>query len=179
MNKKGFTLIELLVVIVIMGVVGTSSMIMFNNIDDDTAEVDRENTYKTIQRSAILYLDLNDDWLQQFKDKKEMFIEMSELMGTNYVSSSLEDPVTNEEIPSNYIVKLYISKDRHGREYMDSCILDKDKLKSSKEESACVVDSEGKSGKYCCAACVPKAEATANIDGTVSSSQCIIENASE
>ena len=176
MNKKGFTLIELLIVIVIMGVVGTSSMIMFNNIDDDTAEVDRENTYKTIQRSAILYLDLNDDWLKQFKDKKEMFIEMSELMGTNYVSSSLEDPVTNEEIPSNYIVKLYISKDRHGREYMDSCILDKDKLKSSKDQGgACVVDEPE---KYCCAACVPKAGATANIDGTVSSSQCIIENAS-
>ena len=67
---------------------------------------------------------------------------------------------------------------------MDSCILDKDKLKSSEEqESACVADSEGKNdeetGKYCCAACVPKAGATANIDGTVSSSQCIIENASE
>ena len=34
MNKKGFTLIELLMVIVIMAIVGTSSMIMFNNIDD-------------------------------------------------------------------------------------------------------------------------------------------------
>ncbi len=177
MNKKGFTLIELLMVIVIMAIVGTSSMIMFNNIDDDTAEVDRENMYKTIQRGAMLYLDLNDDWLNQFKDKREMFIEMSELMGTNYVSSTLEDPISKDPIPSNYIVKLFISTDRRGNEYMDSCVLDKNILNDpSNSTSACVVNSEGIESDYCCAACTPREGAPIKKDGTIDTSYCIFDN---
>ena len=176
MNKRGFTLIELLLVIVIMSIVGTSSMIMFGNIDDETSAHDRENTYKSIQRGAMLYLDLNDDWLKQFRDKKEMYIEMSELMGNNYVSSTLEDPVSKDEIPSNYIVKLYIAKDRNGNEYMDSCVLDKSILNdSTSSKSACVVDSDGKSNDYCCAACTPKLNATKNKNGTVNPEDCLFD----
>ena len=177
MNKKGFTLMELLLVIVIMSIVGTSSMIMFDSIDDDTSAEDRKNTYKSIQRGAMLYLDLNDDWLKQFRDKKEIFIEMSELMGNNYVSSTLEDPVSKDEIPSNYIVKLYIAKDRSGNEYMDSCVLDKNILNnSSTSNSACIVDSDGKSNDYCCAACIPKSNATKNKNGTVNPEDCLSNN---
>ena len=58
--KKGFTLMELLVVIVIVAVISVSSVLAFGNIDDSTAVKDRMNIYKDIQRSAILYVDLNN-----------------------------------------------------------------------------------------------------------------------
>lgn len=172
MKKNGFTLLELLTVIVIMGIVTTSSLIMFGNVDEDTQKEDRANVYKSIQRSAMLYLDLNDDWLGQFKDKKELFIEISELMNTNYVGTSLEDPVTKEEIPGNYLIKLFVAKDKYGNDYMKSCVLDKSKMSNedvniTEENTACVADSNGEFNIYCCAACDVGEKAKASIDGTI------------
>ena len=60
MNKKGFTLMELLVVIVIVAVVSVGATISFGTVDDNTAIKERINQFKEIQRSANLYLDLND-----------------------------------------------------------------------------------------------------------------------
>ena len=97
--KKGFTLVELLIVVVLMAVISTSSIIAFDNIDNDTDATDRINMFKNIQRSASLYIDLNDDWLNQFMTNQEIFISLGELKNTNYVNFDLEDPVSHEEVP--------------------------------------------------------------------------------
>lgn len=126
--KNGFTLLELLFVIVIVAVISISSVIVFANIDDDTSIKDRANTYMDIQRGAILYIDLNDYWLAQFKENGNIKIELSELKNSNYVDINVEDPVTNKEIPSNYMVQIYTAKDDYDNEYIDTCILDKKEL---------------------------------------------------
>lgn len=128
--KKGFTLMELLVVIVIVSVISVSSVLAFGNIDDSTAIKDRINVYKNIQRSAKLYVDLNNSWLNQFRAKGFMYIGIMELKNSNYVDIEVEDPVTGEEIPSNYIIKIYTAKDSDNMEYIDTCIIDKIELNS-------------------------------------------------
>lgn len=149
--KKGFTLVELLIVVVLMAVISTSSIIAFDNIDNDTNETDKVNMYKNVQRSATLYVDLNDDWLNQFMTNKEIFISIGELKNTNYINPELEDPVYHEDIPSNYLVKLYMSKDEQNNEYIDSCVLDSTKLNT---KNACVANSDGEEDIACCANCV-------------------------
>ena len=131
MNKKGFTLIELLFVIVIVALISISSVLVFGNIDDDTSVKDRQNIYKDIQRGAILYIDLNDSWLTQFKQNGEIMLELAELKNSNYVDIDVQDPVTNREIPSNYMVKIYSAQDQYGNKFVDTCILNKTELLKS------------------------------------------------
>ena len=126
--KKGFTLMELLFVIVIVAVISISSVVVFGNIDDSTAIKDRINTYMDIQRGAVLYIDLNDYWLAQFKENKQIKIELSELKNSNYIDINIQDPVTSKEIPSNYMVQIYTAKDAYQNEYIDTCIVSKKEL---------------------------------------------------
>lgn len=132
MNKNGFTLMELLFVIVIVALISISSVIVFGNIDDETSSKDRINIYKDIQKSALLYIDLNDSWLYQFKANGEIKIELSELKNSNYISFDVTDPVTNKEIPSNYMVQIYTAYPEHDTghktPYIDTCIVNKNEL---------------------------------------------------
>lgn len=159
--KSGFTLMELLFVIVIVSVISISSVVVFGNIDDSTAQKDRVNTYTDIQRAAVLYIDLNDYWLAQFKENKEIKIELSELKTSNYIDIDVQDPVSNTEIPSNYMVQIYTATDPYGNEYIDTCIVSKPELlaarcnpssssynKAECEIKACVADSKGKKEIY-------------------------------
>ena len=124
--KKGFTLIELLIVVVIIAVVTVGATISFSNVNRDTAKENLKDNYVAIQRAASMYIDLNDSWLTQFANRREIFVRLSELKNTNYISKELMDPVKNEEIPSNYTVKLYIASQNGAKEkeYVDSCIVD-------------------------------------------------------
>ena len=162
MNKKGFTLMELLFVIVIVAVISISSVIVFGNIDDETALKDRANIYMDIQKSALLYIDLNDAWLNQFKSNGEIKIELSELKQANYISFDVTDPVTNKEIPSNYMVQIYTAEDDYYHKYIDTCIVNKTVLLDSicnkhstdyNEEKcktkSCVANNKGEKNNCC------------------------------
>lgn len=159
--KKGFTLMELLFVVVIVSVISISSVVVFGNIDDSTAIKDRMNTYVDIQRGAVLYIDLNDYWLAQFKENKEIKIELSELKNSNYIDIDIQDPVTNKEIPSNYMVQIYTAEDPYGNEYIDTCIVSKTELLDARcnpssssynkvqcQIKACVADNKGERKIY-------------------------------
>ena len=84
--KKGFTLIELLIVIVIIAVVTVGATISFSNVNRDTAKENLKDNYVAIQRAASMYIDLNDSWLTQFANRREIFVRLSELKNTNYIS---------------------------------------------------------------------------------------------
>ena len=143
MNKKGFTLMELLVVILIIGVVGVASTISFSSVDDQTAQTERANMYKDIQRSASLYLDLHSSDLQEFTKSGKVYIKLYKLMEENYISASTEDPVTGDKIDHTYSVVLYVNKEGEN-EYVDSCVVTYD--------LQCVAGADGKSNT-CSAEC--------------------------
>lgn len=159
--KKGFTLMELLFVIVIVSVISISSVVVFGNIDDSTAAKDRINTYMDIQRGAVLYIDLNDHWLEQFKENGEIKIELSELKNSNYIDIDIQDPVTNREIPSNYMVQIYTAEDADNNQYVDTCIVSKTELLTARcnpssssynkiqcQIKSCIADSKGERKIY-------------------------------
>ena len=135
-NRKGFTLMELLVVIVIVAVVGVGASISFNNINDSTAQVELENKYMEIQRAATLYLDLHNSSLDTFIENKEMYMKLYVLKELNYIND-MENPVTGDDISSDYFVKTYIPSD--GKK-VDTCILSIDLVGTE----TCIANSKGK-----------------------------------
>lgn len=123
--KKGFSLMELLVVMAIVSVISVSSGIMFGNINDDSAETDRMNIYKDMQRAALLHLDLNNAALSQFRNAEfngTFTVGLETLMNHNYVDIELIDPVTNERFP-NYYVIVYTETDHKGDPFINTCIV--------------------------------------------------------
>jgi len=150
--KKGFTLMELLVVIVIVGVVSVSSIISFANIKDSTAESERKNMYLEIQRAAQLYLDFNEDALNQLVENGYTSVSVGTLAESNYVNSDLYDPVTNESIiRKGYFVGLYI--DNIASNGVSGQIVNTF-IYVPGNPNECIADSygkslKGKSGQYC------------------------------
>lgn len=168
MNKRGFTLLEILTVLVIISVVGTSSMLIFGNIDEETSQKDSENIYKDIQRAGTLYVELNDRILENYVSKGEMYISLSELVTTNFFTGGTEvsmentdefgnkvtsteikiyDPYTNQEIDKTSRVKIYVAEKtlESGKKfrYQNSCIV-KPYYEGDVEKYECVANSEGK-----------------------------------
>ena len=140
--KKGFTLIELMFVIVIIAVISATAIVSFSQIDNDTTKKELEDKYKTIQRSASLYVDLNDTWLEQFADRGEIFIKLEELKNSNYISQDLKNRLTGEEIDTSYSVKLFIDEE-NGHEFVNSCIVNI-KTVDGNEQVEYIANSEGK-----------------------------------
>ncbi len=142
MNKKGFTLIELMAVLIIISVVSVSSIITFGQINKDTSKNELKNTYKEIQKSAVLYLDLNDVWLKSFTSEKNINIKLVELKNWNYISEDIKDSVNNKEISDDYIVKIYVAGGEKNI-YTNTCIY-KNKTINNVQKSICVADENGK-----------------------------------
>lgn len=143
-NKKdGFTLIELLIVVTLVAVISAGSAIVFEQSTASTYESDLENTYKQIQRAATLYMDLNDSWIATFQEDKEATIRVSELKNTNYISSKLKNPVTKEDIPNNYLIKIYLES-QDSKEYLNTCIIE-----YSGSTLKCISNNEGKACQCC------------------------------
>lgn len=142
MNKRGFTLIELMAVLIIISVVSVSSIITFGAINKDTSKNELANTYKEIQRSAVLYLDLNDVWLKSFVSEKSIDIKLFELKNWNYISEDIVDSVNNTEISDNYIIKIYVAGTGKNV-YTNTCIFENKKV-NGVQKSVCVADENGK-----------------------------------
>lgn len=148
MNKKGFTLIELMVVIMILAIVSASSVVIFDNTDKNTADSELRATYTGLQRDAILFMDLTDSWRTQLNSNGYIFIKLNELENQNFVEAGITDPTNYDEIPRDYVVKIYIDeKTINGEEKtrLDSCVLD---LKNE-NNPRCVANSDG----YPCNCC--------------------------
>lgn len=140
MNKKGFTLIELLFVIVIVSIITVSSIVIFNQTSEVSAEEKRKNAYLDIQRAAKLYMDLNESWVKQFNERDRVHIAIGELESKNYVSTSLGEMYSEEKIPSYYLVKVYVTN--NGKGFVDTCIIDTNDNDGNSNER-CIADSDG------------------------------------
>lgn len=137
--KKGFTLIELLAVLAIMAIAGAASIALFSSGDDITDKNELENTYIEIQNAAVVFVDLNNAWLNSFTFSNEIYVKLAEMQGTNIVSRNLINPVTKEGFPSDLLVKIFKTS-LNGKEYVDTCI-----VYNENGHTNCIADSRGKS----------------------------------
>ena len=148
MNKHGFTLMELLVVVAIVAVVGVASSIAFTNIQSGTEEEELKNKYVEIQRAANLYLDLHNSDIEWFLEDNIIYYKIGDLKAENYIGSDLSNPVTGENIDSNYFVKIYVSGNLEDeKQLVSSCIIDR-----NIDGDICIADNLGNSGEdvVCC-----------------------------
>ncbi len=148
MNKKGFTLIELMVVIAILAVVSASTIVIFDNTDKNTADSELRATYTGIQRDAILFMDLTDSWREQLNSNGYIYVKLNELENQNFVEAGITDPTNYDEIPRDYVIKIYIDEkvmDGVNKSRLDSCVLDL----SNEYSPKCIANSEG----YHCNCC--------------------------
>lgn len=141
--KNGFTLVELLIVIVITVTVSAGSAMLFGKSNSDTNEEDLRGRYREIQRSAIIYTDLNDNYRKTLNESKEVYVKLGELQSSNFVDKNFSNTVTKEAFPKNYIVKIYIASSGDN-EYLDSCV-----LRYSNGQEICIANSRG----YSCGCC--------------------------
>ncbi len=141
--KNGFTLVELLIVIVITVTVSAGSAMLFGKSNSDTNEEDLRGRYREIQRSAIIYTDLNDNYRKTLNESKEVYVKLGELQSSNFVDKNFSNTVTKEAFPKNYIVKIYVASSGDN-EYLDSCV-----LRYSNGQEICIANSRG----YSCGCC--------------------------
>ena len=141
--KNGFTLMELLVVIVLTAMISAGSAMIFSKSNSDTNEEDLRGKYREMQRSANIYVDLNDSWRNSLNEDRKISIKLGELQASNYVDKNFKNSVTNEAFPSSYIIKLYIAS-AGDNEYLDSCV-----VRYSNGQEVCIANSKG----YPCECC--------------------------
>lgn len=164
--KNGFTLMELLVVIVIVSVISVGSVLAFGNIDDSTAIKDRKNIYKDIQRSAILYVDLDNTILNDFREIGQTHVKLISLIDAGYIKEDIEDPVTGDPISKDYWIKIYIAHDKigvNGNEYIDTCILDNIEINTvycNNDKRKCCNEDDKNNGRENCQEIVYKDDGT-------------------
>lgn len=144
MNKKGFTLLELLAVIAVIALLGGVTISMFSASTDTSSEEDLANKFKEIQEAAIVYVDLNDSWLSSFTNGNEIYVRLGELQNTNYISSGIKNPLTGEDFPSDYLIKIYKVNPTGDNSYVNSCIISK-----VGSNTRCIANSDG----YACECC--------------------------
>ena len=97
--KNGFTLMEVLLVITIASIVGVSSVVMYETTTNVTKEEKLKNTYVDIQKAASLYMDIDSNALESFRENKYLNVPLSTLESNNYVEDELKNPVDNSDIP--------------------------------------------------------------------------------
>lgn len=124
--KNGFTLIELLCVVAIVAVASVASAIVFSQVNKSTNAQSLEDLYKQIQTSAIMYMDLNDSWLDTFNEKQVLYVKLGELMSRNYVPIKSRNPITKELLSDTLVVKIFLKgkSDTMNTGYVTSCIIE-------------------------------------------------------
>lgn len=135
--KNGFTLMEVLLVITIASIVGVSSVVMYETTTNVTKEEKLKNTYIDIQDAAKLYMDIDSNALNSFRENKYLNVPISTLESNNYIDSDLKNPIDNNKIPNDYVVRIYIAS-KDSKEYLNSCI-----IKRNGSNPICISNSEG------------------------------------
>ncbi len=135
--KNGFTLMEVLLVITIASIVGVSSVVMYETTTNVTKEEKLKSTYVDIQKAASLYMDIDSNALESFRENKYLNVPLSTLESNNYVEDELKNPVDNSDIPSDYVVRMYIAS-YNSKNYLDSCI-----IKRNGAKPICISNSKG------------------------------------
>lgn len=135
--KNGFTLMEVLLVITIASIVGVSSVVMYETTTNVTKEEKLKSTYVDIQKATSLYMDIDSNALESFRENKYLNVPLSTLESNNYVEDELKNPVDNSDIPSDYVVRMYIAS-YNSKNYLDSCI-----IKRNGAKPICISNSKG------------------------------------
>lgn len=159
--KNGFTLLELMFVVVIISVASAGAIINFGNIDKDTEKKDTANIYKQVQKSAVMYLEIDDNVYNSFMSSKntavgsgspnEVFISYDMLKSSNYFSSELS---RYTGLKGNYYIRIFVDKDTpvdlgiQPKEFLNTCLC-LIEISGSNVTKKTIANSEGEKKDIC------------------------------
>ena len=109
--KRGFTLVELiatLTIVVILGLIGTTTVTrIVNNYKQDSYETQ----INYIKESYGLFVDDNE--IEPF-NKEFLSLTLYQLKQFNYVDKEIKNPIDNKNIPDDTIITLYNNNYNHN-----------------------------------------------------------------
>lgn len=121
MNNKGFTLIELIATIALLAIIAIISFVSINEVIKQSKVSDCENLVRSIKSAAKEYVSDNRYTLTNNND---LVITADYLINGKYLSSSLINPFTNEEItPVNVNISIKLKADYTVSNEEDSIIV--------------------------------------------------------
>ena len=88
MSKKGFTLIELISVIAIVAILFSAGTIFYMKISSSNEEKLRQANISEIEKASN---DYGEDFIEDVKNQKTMFIKVSKLIDLAYLSKDFEE----------------------------------------------------------------------------------------
>ena len=88
MSKKGFTLIELISVIAIVAILFSTATIFYIKISSSSEEKLRQANINEIEKASNNY---GEDFIEDVKNQKTMFIKVSKLIDLAYLSKDFEE----------------------------------------------------------------------------------------
>ncbi len=110
-KKKGFTLFELLVIILILSMLGGAGIVVFIS----TLQESKENKYNMMTEQIIevskVYVESNNDLYSELKTNGFINIKVGELQEAGFIDWNLVNPITEEDIPSDYFVNVIQNSD--------------------------------------------------------------------
>lgn len=109
--KKGFTLVELLGVFSIMAAVLLLSVPAVTNMLKKTTENRYQSYEQNIYLAAEAYMSSNRDMYPELRvENKITYVRINTLLASNYLKSTMLNPVTNNKIveEANNVVTVYM-----------------------------------------------------------------------
>ena len=120
-DNKGFTLVELLATIVLLGIIGTISVVSIDRILDKSDITECENVLLSIKSATKEYV--SDNRYGSISNP----LELSKLFDDGYLTGVLTDPFTNEKVDTSRL-KISISLN-NDYTYKDSDLINKNNKK--------------------------------------------------
>ena len=113
--KNGFTLIEIIVSITIILVIGTTSVILFNNLNKSINNKQYNKIVNEIELAAEIYVLKNEVYKNDLYSKNIKFtlVGLDILMENGLLKENLLNPLTNKKIDVNTSAKVYLDKDNN------------------------------------------------------------------
>lgn len=116
MNKKGFTLVEVLVVIVIMSIVATSSVVMYNKSIERRKREEFYSLCEKMEVAAEAYVYDND--ISITNTTSQCKVTLANLQSEFLIDDNLVNPITNAIVSD---VCVYAYKDANNNVVYDAC----------------------------------------------------------
>ena len=109
MDNKGFTLIELIVTIALLSIIAIISFVSINAVIVQSKVNNCENIVRSINNASKEYV---SDNRYKFVNNNDLYITADTLIVGDYLSGSIINPFTNEEIIANTIeIKIELNND--------------------------------------------------------------------
>lgn len=117
MKNKGFTLIELIITITLIAIISVTVGVSVSNMLSNQKEKDAEDMKATIENAACVYVEVENEGTTCPDDPSKNCVSLDELIKSGLLDNDLNNPLTNEDLDINSMVKISWENNEKKCEY--------------------------------------------------------------